>query len=147
MRLEGRWEPRYPIDEVWAVLCDPDVLAKHAPGVQSMEEVGSEQFKLDLHGAFIRRTKLRGARLERANLAGADCAGADFSFTNLKSANLTGANFSKASLRGADLEDANLAGTDFRGADLTDARNLTARQLREAIVDEATRLPELVLER
>jgi uncharacterized protein YjbI with pentapeptide repeats len=41
-----------------------------------------EQAVLDLHGAFIRKTSLRGANLERANLAGADCANADFSFTN-----------------------------------------------------------------
>ena len=48
MRIEGTWEPRYPIDEVWAVLYDPDVLAKHVPGVQSMEETGPDTFKLDL---------------------------------------------------------------------------------------------------
>lgn len=48
MRLEGRWEPRYPVDDVWAVLYDAEVLAKHAPGVQSMEAVAQDRFKLDL---------------------------------------------------------------------------------------------------
>lgn len=48
MHLEGRWEPRYPIDEVWTVLDDPNVLARHAPGVESLEEVGPDRFRLDL---------------------------------------------------------------------------------------------------
>lgn len=48
MHLEGTWQPRYPVDEVWAVLYDADVLARHAPGVQSMEQVGEDQFRLDL---------------------------------------------------------------------------------------------------
>lgn len=48
MHLEGTWEPRYPVDEVWAVLYDPDVLARHAPGVQSMAEVAEDQFRLEL---------------------------------------------------------------------------------------------------
>jgi uncharacterized protein YjbI with pentapeptide repeats len=77
---------------------------------------------LDLHGAFLRRTNLADATLVGANLAGADLSNAD--------------------LRGADLRDANLRGTILHGADLTGVRNLTARQLREAIVDERTKLPE-----
>lgn len=48
MRINGSWEPPYPIDDVWAVLYDPDVLARHTPGCQSMEQTGPEQFALDL---------------------------------------------------------------------------------------------------
>jgi len=76
---------------------------------------------LDVRGAFLRRTDLSNANLERANLAGAD--------------------FSNAILRGANLKDANLNGTVLKGADLTDAQNLTFSQLAEAIVDETTTLP------
>ena len=78
--------------------------------------------RVDIRGAFVRRTDLTGAVLRGANLSNADATGALF--------------------RGADFEGARLFGTILRGADLTGARNLTARQLAEAIVDEHTILPE-----
>jgi uncharacterized protein YjbI with pentapeptide repeats len=78
-------------------------------------------FKLDVHGAFLRRT--------------------DLSFASLRGANLTRADFTGALLRGADLEEAIMDGTILRGADLTNAKNLTLDQLRRAIVDETTILP------
>ena len=52
------------------------------------------------------------------------------------------ADLSNADLRGADFKDANLQGTILRGADLRGARNLTVEQLRKAIVDSTTKLPE-----
>jgi uncharacterized protein YjbI with pentapeptide repeats len=79
-------------------------------------------FTLDVQGAFLRRTNLSNASLRRANLSKAD--------------------FSNAILRGADFEDAILDGTILRGADLSEAKNLTKDQLRGAILDRATRLPE-----
>jgi hypothetical protein len=79
-------------------------------------------FRLDLRGAFLRRTDLT-----EANLRGADLAGADF--TN-------------AIFRGADFENAVLDGTILKGADLTGAKHLTLTQLRKAMVDETTMLPE-----
>lgn len=78
-------------------------------------------FKLDLHGAFLRRTDLSHASLVGANFRGAD--------------------FSYAIFRGADFKDADLDGTILNGADLTDAKNLTVAQLRAAVVDAATKLP------
>jgi uncharacterized protein YjbI with pentapeptide repeats len=80
-------------------------------------------FRLDLHGAYVRGTNLRNTNLEDANLSGAD-------FTN-------------ANFRGANFKNANLAGTILRGADLTDATNLTEQQLAAAIIDEHTKLPRL----
>jgi uncharacterized protein YjbI with pentapeptide repeats len=79
-------------------------------------------FVVDIHGAFVRRADLSNAELERANLAGADA--------------------TKADLRGANLKNANLKGTILRGADLRGARNLTWEQVREAVIDETTRLPD-----
>ena len=79
---------------------------------------------LDLHGAFLRRTDLTDAVLVRANLAGADLSNAD--------------------LRGADLDEAVLTGTVLNGADLRGAKKLTEAQVRQAIIDEGTRLPELL---
>jgi uncharacterized protein YjbI with pentapeptide repeats len=80
------------------------------------------EFRLDLHGAFLRRTDLSSASLKHANLKGAD-------FTN-------------AIFRGADFESAVLDGTILKGADLTGAKNLTLSQLRKAVLDETTKLPE-----
>ncbi|MFL5051942.1 MAG: pentapeptide repeat-containing protein [Xanthobacteraceae bacterium] len=79
-------------------------------------------FRLDVHGAYLRRT--------------------DLSFSNLERANLSGADFSNATLRGANFKDAILDGTILRGADLSEAKNLTPSQLNRAILDETTRLPE-----
>ena len=91
-----------------------------------MNQISHERdaFKLDVHGAYLRRTDLSGA--------------------NLEGANLRGANLTDAILRGANLKDAILKGTILRGADLTDAKNLTRAQLETAIIDDRTRLPALV---
>ena len=82
----------------------------------------ARKFKLDVRGAFLRRTNLSDA--------------------SLRGANLTSADFTNAVLRGADLQDAILDGTVLKGADLTGARNLTLSQLRKAILDEGTKLPD-----
>jgi uncharacterized protein YjbI with pentapeptide repeats len=86
-----------------------------------------DAFKLDIHGAYLRRT--------------------DFSDANLEGANLSGANFTDAILRGVNLKNAILKGTILRGADLTDAKNLTRAQIETAIIDDRTKLPALVADR
>jgi len=93
-----------------------------------MKQVAREKdaFRLDVRGAYLRRTDLSNA--------------------NLESANLSGANFTDAILRGANFKNAILQGTILSGADLTDAKNLTRAQLAAAIIDERTRLPALAAE-
>lgn len=80
-----------------------------------------EPFRIDLSGAFIRRSDLSGADLEGANFSRADCANSNF--------------------RGANLRDVNFDGTNLKGADFTGARNLTRGQIERAIIDERTILP------
>ena len=87
-----------------------------------VEKNNQTAFKLDVRGAYLRRTDLSSANLERANLSQAD-------FTN-------------AIFRGANFKDAILEGTILKGADLTDAKNLTSAQLKEAILDKDTKLPK-----
>ena len=84
----------------------------------------SKPFELDLSGTFIRRTDLSGANLEKANPSNADCSNVNF--------------------RGANFKDADLTGTILRGADLSGALNLTPEQLKRAIVDGSTTLPDYV---
>jgi uncharacterized protein YjbI with pentapeptide repeats len=88
------------------------------------KQVDLEPFRIDLHGAFMRRTDLSGANLVEANFARADATGANF--------------------READFHRANLEGTILVGADLTGARNLTAEQLARAVFDESTILPSYI---
>jgi uncharacterized protein YjbI with pentapeptide repeats len=83
---------------------------------------GQDGFRLDVRGAYLRRTDLSRAKLEGANLSRAD--------------------FSNAILRDADFKDAILEGTILSGADLTGAKNLTKDQLRKAILDPKTKLPD-----
>ena len=80
--------------------------------------------KLDLHGAYVPSTSLRRAILHDANLSRANASFVDFSE--------------------ADFLNANLKGTILRGADLTGAKNLTLEQLRSAIIDDATILPDYI---
>ena len=79
---------------------------------------------LDIHGAFVRRT--------------------DLSRASLRGANLTRADATNAILRDVDLDGAVLRGTILRGADLTGAKNLTVKQLSEAVIDEHTILPTYI---
>ncbi len=80
--------------------------------------------KLDIRGAFVRRTDLSGVSLLGADLSGADATNATF--------------------RGADFAGAILRKTVLRGADLTGAKNLTKKQLAEAVIDEHTILPDYI---
>ena len=79
-------------------------------------------FRFDVEGAYLRRTDLTGANLEGANLSRAD--------------------FSNAIFRGANFRGAVMEGTILKGADLTDAKNLTLGQLKSAVIDRNTKLPD-----
>ncbi len=80
------------------------------------------------------------------NLSGAKIRRADLSHTNLTRANLSGADCSFATFRGADFKDAILDGAILIGADLSEAKNLNWPQLRKAVIDEATVLPQYLSE-
>ena len=90
----------------------------------AFENQASEPIRLDLHGAFIRRSDWSGVRFVEANLARADATGVDF--------------------RNADFLNANLDGTILIGANLIGARNLTDDQLSRAVLDETTLLPDYI---
>ncbi|MGE4105667.1 MAG: pentapeptide repeat-containing protein [Bacteriovoracia bacterium] len=67
-------------------------------------------------------------------------------YLDLQQADLRGASFQGANLQNADLRDARVEGANFTGADLrgADLRGSTvqAEQLRDAVIDAHTRLPE-----
>lgn len=80
--------------------------------------------KLNLSGAFIRRTNLRGAILREANLTRAD-----LSFADLRDVDFEGAIFDRTVLVGADL----------RGA-----KNLKPEQIERAVISRETKLPDYI---
>ncbi len=45
IRLEGSYTFDAPRDVVWELLQDPDVLSKALPGVQSLEQIGENQYR------------------------------------------------------------------------------------------------------
>ena len=75
--------------------------------------------KAKLNSADLTGANLFGAKLTNANLFGAKLTGA-----NLTNANLTGANLAVARLINADLTGANLTNANLTGANLTNAKGL-----------------------
>lgn len=90
---------------------------------QALENLSAAP-RIDLHGAHVPRTSLRRANLSNADLSEANASGVDF----------TGANMNGTVLRG----------TILRGAILDDVEGLTIDQLREAVIDETTVLPDYI---
>ncbi len=88
---------------------------------------GIKLYDIDLKGANLREVELSGAVLQNVNLRDAD-----LYLVSLNNADLSGTNF-----KGTILLD-----TDLRGADLRGAVNLTADQVRWALIDSTTSLPE-----
>ena len=86
----------------------------------------------------------RRKKTPRVNLPGAFFARTDLSYTNLEAANLSKANATGVTFRGSNMKNTKLDGTILIGADLTNVKNLTLEQLRQAIVDETTILPDYI---
>ncbi len=86
----------------------------------------------DLSKAILINANLIGAYLRKANLSNADLSNANLREANLKETNLNG-----AYLNGAYLGSTNLTDTDLRGA-----IGLTHEQLKSAIINERTILPD-----
>ena len=97
---------------------------------------------VDLHGANLATANFAGCDFHKANLQGANLSAANLTGTDLTTASLEGANLSEAILTGANLTAAKLA-----GADLSTAVGVTREQIKAAVIDERTRLPQALLER
>ncbi len=96
----------------------------------------------DMQKANLKNASLQGANLTQINLKEVDLSGANLQGTDLSGADLQKAKLSSANLTGANLSGADLRSVDLRGADLREVKNITMKQLAQAIVDRRTRLPE-----
>lgn len=92
----------------------------------------TEDRPLDLNGISLKRAYLPLCHFERAFLF--DC--------DLEGALLNGARLQKAWLARANLKWVNWDGADVRGADFLDARDLNLSDLKNARIDDTTRLPD-----
>ena len=99
-------------------------------------EVETDNFRLDLRGAYLREADLHGANLSGAILSRADLTLAEMSGAMLDSSDLRRANLDSARLSQANLLSANMVNANLTGADLTRA-NLTKANLYRANVIEA----------
>jgi uncharacterized protein YjbI with pentapeptide repeats len=97
-------------------------------------------------GANLSGGNLWGSKLQRADLGGANLSEADLSGANVSEADLSGANLSETDLSGANLSEADLGGTNLSGVGLRFVKNLTKEQIARAITDNATRLPDYLME-
>jgi uncharacterized protein YjbI with pentapeptide repeats len=88
----------------------------------------------DVYFANLTEASLTEADLYQANLIGANLQRATFYQANLTQANLMGANFSQANLSDVKLE----------GTILTGAKNLELQQIKHALGDRTTRLPDYI---
>lgn len=82
---------------------------------------GANLEEASLQEANLKSAGLRGANLWRANLQGADLRWADLQEANLQGANLEGADLQEANLEGANLEGANLQKASIRNTNFQSA--------------------------
>jgi len=106
-------------------------------------------YRAQLSGATLTKAQLQYADFYDADLSSAYLATADMSNAGLHHVNLSGADLSYAVLKGAILDGADLSGakltnTDLRGVDLSTVKNLSARQIAEAICDAKTQFPSYI---
>ena len=78
------------------------------------------------------------------DLHGATLNGADLTRADLRNSNFENARAPRVNFENTDMAGANLRGTVLRGANLGGVRNLTVEQLREAVIDEHTVLPDYI---
>ena len=110
----------------------------------------AQDFRLNLHNAFLVKARLPGANLAGANLSGAnledaDCNDADFSNANLTSANLSRARCASTNLAGAQMLGLILTKTLVQNADFSKThfspRDVSEAELAYANFSHATISP------
>jgi uncharacterized protein YjbI with pentapeptide repeats len=98
----------------------------------------------NLNAAKLQYTEVLFANLSETSLTEADLSGANLMGANLQKAVLYEANLCGANLMGANLSGTNLCDVKLERAILTGAKNLQPQQIRVALGDRTTRLPENV---
>jgi hypothetical protein len=95
-----------------------------------------------LYGSFLTNTDFSRANLEGCALVQVNLSGASLAQAQLKAAHLTNSNLTRANLNRANMEGAWLENTSLLGADLTGVLGLTMDQIKMAIINDETKLPD-----
>ena len=106
-------------------------------------------FSADLTKSNLSHVNFQNATLARSDIYDADLSEANLQGTNLthsqfNETNFTGADLRGADLRGAGLRKADLRKADLRGANLNRAIGVTCEQIKSAVIDESTYLPDYI---
>ncbi|MDZ8025635.1 MAG: pentapeptide repeat-containing protein [Nostoc sp. DedQUE01] len=114
--------------------------------------IGANLCGANLNGANLSGANLNAAKLQQTEVYFANLSEASLTEADLYQANLIGANLQKATLHQANLTQANLMGANFYQANLSDvklegtiltgAKNLELQQIKKAVGDRTTRLPD-----
>jgi uncharacterized protein YjbI with pentapeptide repeats len=119
--------------------------------LSGIEVSGADLREAHFEGANLQRSNLRNVNFWSAHLQGADMGGCDLRGANLELANLENALLwashevppkRASNLMGATLTAANIKGAHLEAANLYGVIGLTAEQLRTAIINENTGLPD-----
>jgi len=110
------------------------ILDEHKMWVESGGDAGT---KADLTGANLAGADLTGVNLQDAILTKANLAGADFSMANLRGANLVHADLRNATLLGTELRGASLMGATLYGAEGLWVGRLGGTNLFDALLPES----------
>ncbi|MEH1836817.1 MAG: pentapeptide repeat-containing protein [Nostoc sp.] len=98
----------------------------------------------NLNAAKLHQTEVYFANLSEASLTEADLHQANLIGANLHRATFYQANLTQANLMGANFSQANLSDVKLEGTILTGAKNLELQQIRKALGDRTTRLPDYI---
>ncbi|MDF5708962.1 MAG: pentapeptide repeat-containing protein [Nostoc sp. S4] len=96
----------------------------------------------NLNAAKLQQTEVYFANLSEASLTEADLYQANLIGANLQRATFYQANLTQANLMGANFSQANLSDVKLEGTILTGAKNLELQQIKKAVGDRTTRLPD-----
>ena len=99
--------------------------------------IGANLKNANLEGAHLYSAYFKNANLENTNLEGANLRGANLRWANLKNTNMKNTNLVRADFLEAELKD-----TLLEGANLNMAKGITPEQLKDAITNAETVLPE-----
>ncbi|MDM9380623.1 pentapeptide repeat-containing protein [Chlorogloeopsis sp. ULAP01] len=103
---------------------------------------GADLQQANLNAAKLQQTEIFFANLDKASLREADLLGANLMGANLQQAIFHEANLCGTNLMGANLFGANLDDVKLQGAILKGAKNLQSQQIKFAIGDRTTILPD-----
>lgn len=102
------------------------------------------RFTADMIRQEFHVSNLESMSFKNMNLRGADFEGENLQHANFSGASLRSTNLKRSNLENADFQNADLRWTKLQGANLLFAKNLTARMISQATIDDKTKLPTYI---